>query len=289
MEKVTGVYFIINLINNKVYVGSSTNTESRKRSHFWELNKQKHKNSYLQSSYNKYGKEAFVFRVIEKDIPEDKLFERELYWINYKRSNDPKFGYNLSLPNADGSPNHSLETRERLRRLRYEYVHGRLTDDQYKELVENRLTYINRERQIENHNIKSICFIDKNTNILVHEFKSIRLAAIYFHTQERIISRVLNSSSKKSFKGFVVIFKDDYNPEKDYRIIPKYKLPKIIVEKNIFKGHPVIVYNLETNEEVKEFDNLYLLADEYETTRNYCRKIISKEKKLRGIYGIRYK
>lgn len=92
-----GVYQIRNLINNKIYVGSTKNLYCRKRSHFYSLNKNNHRNKYLQNAYNKYGKDNFIFEVIEFcDIDNQLLLEQ--YWID--RLDVCVNGYNIQ-PKAD--------------------------------------------------------------------------------------------------------------------------------------------------------------------------------------------
>lgn len=98
-----GIYKITNLKNNKVYIGSSSRLRQRKHEHFKYLKNNKHCNTHLQKSYNKYGKEKFIFEIIEEvlfnedsEILKINLLEREQYWL------DKYFGencYNL-LPVA---------------------------------------------------------------------------------------------------------------------------------------------------------------------------------------------
>jgi group I intron endonuclease len=64
MELNTGIYEIINLINSKRYVGSAINFETRFKGHMNDLRKNKHFNRHLQFAWNKYGEEAFQFKVI---------------------------------------------------------------------------------------------------------------------------------------------------------------------------------------------------------------------------------
>lgn len=52
IEKISGVYRILNTKNNKVYVGSSYNTYNRFRSHRNQLIKGKHFNRFLQNAYD---------------------------------------------------------------------------------------------------------------------------------------------------------------------------------------------------------------------------------------------
>jgi group I intron endonuclease len=66
-----GVYEITNIVNGKRYVGSSVNIKRRWSQHRHRLNKGIHKNPHLQNSYNKHGKNAFIYRVIVYTEPEE--------------------------------------------------------------------------------------------------------------------------------------------------------------------------------------------------------------------------
>ena len=57
----TGIYCIKNLENGKIYIGKSVNIKNRWISHRNTLKNNKHDNSYLQNSWNKYGESSFVF------------------------------------------------------------------------------------------------------------------------------------------------------------------------------------------------------------------------------------
>lgn len=93
-----GIYKITNTINNKVYVGSSINLKGREYKHFWMLKKGFHDNHYLQNSFDKYGKENFIFEII--DFCEHKeLISRENELIKFYGANNLDKGYNLALVN----------------------------------------------------------------------------------------------------------------------------------------------------------------------------------------------
>ncbi len=65
MKKDTsGIYKITNLINNKFYIGSGKCIRKRFYAHKTELKHNKHTNSHLQRSWNKYGEENFKFEVL---------------------------------------------------------------------------------------------------------------------------------------------------------------------------------------------------------------------------------
>lgn len=63
------IYKIINLVNDKFYVGSTTNKKVRFREHRKQLRGNRHHCKHLQAAWNKYGEEKFVFKVVE-EVPE---------------------------------------------------------------------------------------------------------------------------------------------------------------------------------------------------------------------------
>jgi len=93
-----GIYKIQNIVNKKIYIGSSVNLENREYKHFWMLERNGHDNSYLQHSYNKYGKESFIFEILE-ECNFNLLIERENHYIDYYKSNILKYGFNLAKVN----------------------------------------------------------------------------------------------------------------------------------------------------------------------------------------------
>ena len=90
-----GIYQIRNIVNGKLYIGSSKRLGARKRQHLSDLKCQRHPNRYLQRAYNKYGKESFVFEVIEFCSEEDRI-SIEQYWVDRIGTLFNKKGYNIS-------------------------------------------------------------------------------------------------------------------------------------------------------------------------------------------------
>ena len=86
-----GIYKITNLINGKCYIGQSVNVEKRLESH--KNNFQS--NVHLQNSIKAYGIDNFLFELLE-ECSEDKLNEREIYWIRYYDSTNRDKGYNIA-------------------------------------------------------------------------------------------------------------------------------------------------------------------------------------------------
>ena len=65
MRGKSGIYKWVNLVNKKIYVGSSIYLSDRKYSHLICLKKNCHQNIHLQSAFNKYGEQNFKFEIIE--------------------------------------------------------------------------------------------------------------------------------------------------------------------------------------------------------------------------------
>lgn len=106
MEINQGIYQIINIVNKQKYIGSSSNIEIRKKTHFKELQNNCHCNKHLQNSYNKYGKDKFIFEILEinNNLTRDELYELEQYYIDlydfdnlYNISKDVKGGGSEAL------------------------------------------------------------------------------------------------------------------------------------------------------------------------------------------------
>lgn len=92
------VYKIRNVVNQKFYVGSTTNMYERTRNHRKRLRRGRHHSPYLQAAWNKYGEECFVFEVVEEVASVGTLQSAEARWLaeHYGKSHC----YNMS-PNTD--------------------------------------------------------------------------------------------------------------------------------------------------------------------------------------------
>lgn len=92
--KISGIYIIECLINNKKYVGQTINLLERLKEHKRLLIRNKHHNRFLQSSWNKYGESNFIFYTIYECRCEE-LNQEEIKIINEFKSNNDNFGFNF--------------------------------------------------------------------------------------------------------------------------------------------------------------------------------------------------
>ena len=92
---ISGVYRIRNTSTGKVYIGSSKNMTSRMRGHRRDLRDKKHPNEHLQSAFDKYGEEHFVFEFVRKtEAAKAQLLLWEQFYIVLFNASNREFGYN---------------------------------------------------------------------------------------------------------------------------------------------------------------------------------------------------
>lgn len=77
------VYYILNNINNKIYIGSTGNYSTRKTTHLKKLRENCHVNKHLQSAWNKYGEKEFSFNILEYVSDLKLLLKREQVWLDF--------------------------------------------------------------------------------------------------------------------------------------------------------------------------------------------------------------
>ena len=99
--KISGIYCIENITNNKKYIGQSVNIYDRWYKHKHSLRQGNHDNDFLQKSWNRHGEECFKFYILE-ECDKDSLDEKEKYYIELYNTLDENCGYNLKKGGQDG-------------------------------------------------------------------------------------------------------------------------------------------------------------------------------------------
>jgi group I intron endonuclease len=125
----SGIYKILNLVNNKIYIGCATNIQLRWYRHRTDANNQRHHSPTFQRAWNKYGKENFTISVLEY-VGLEKLEEREQFYLNELKPYDSNIGYNIC---KTGTINLGLKRSEEARQNMRNSQLGRQASDETKE------------------------------------------------------------------------------------------------------------------------------------------------------------
>lgn len=181
-----GIYKITNLVNGKLYVGSSVNLDKRIYEHFRTLNKNEHSNIHLQRAFNKYGKENFVSEILDYVSHKSELKYREQYWMD-KYNWDMLYNIAPFAENTTGIPC-SKETRKK--------IANSLKGKPRPTYVTAKINKTLQEKYGGQHNRKPVYQVDKNTDKILNRFDSIRLASKYANGSESSIVACCKGKAK---------------------------------------------------------------------------------------------
>lgn len=221
-NEINVIYKFTNVLNNKVYIGK-TSTSLRKRviGHLTTSRKwTKARKGYFQHVLCKYGIENFSIDILDRCETKELLNEREKYWINYYKSNDKQFGYNMT-PGGDG--NSDLEfCRKNIERLIKANTGSRRNEDTkkllsniHKELWNNpefRNKHIENAKKLSELTSKKVLQLDCNYNI-IQTYNSIKEVQIllYGKTHGSLARNLINNSVRGFHKnGYIWMRESDY-------------------------------------------------------------------------------
>lgn len=90
------VYKVTNKINNKIYIGITTQKlDQRMKRHYRDAKRLDRPTVYFHNAILKHGEENFVFEKIEEVNDFEELNQKEKYWVAFYNSTDKDIGYNL--------------------------------------------------------------------------------------------------------------------------------------------------------------------------------------------------
>lgn len=246
-----GIYCIINIVNNKKYVGSAVNIFKRIRRHNRELVYQYHNNTHLLASYIKYGAENFEVKILEtfESIDFKELHDRENEYIKSWNLCNPKIGYNKRTNDEFPTLSHQAE------------------------LIKKINPKVGK--------IKVMAF-DQNTGEFYKEFESISAAARELHDQTTNISKCCDVTTR-SCKGYVFIRSCNYDPNECYKKQYSKRTwtedQKLKSLQNNKRALRVYVYN-ETGKLVNEFLSIRKANEFYEFPADALCHLLKKYQRI---------
>lgn len=149
------IYKVSNNFDDKIYIGLTTKNKGIERwyqhrylaRHLSETDK-----SYLHKAMAKYGVDNFQFEIIE-NVSNEKLPEREQYWISYYNSLAPN-GYNLTK-GGEGTPGFSRQQTEEEKHQRslalknYYLNHPEAKEKNKQQMIQNNNNPIYRQHTLD--------------------------------------------------------------------------------------------------------------------------------------------
>ena len=252
-----GIYRIRNILNNKIYIGSSINIKKRFERHKRDLKMNSHSNLELQRVFNKYGNAIFQFEII----------------ISFEE---------ISI--------------EKLRKLESEMIeYNNLVNNGYNQMIDNSSHFIKinkEEKYIENNkkrNSISVKAFNRFTGKLISNFNSISDASIYFKTSSSNISRICKGSLNH-IKGATFCYEKDYDKNKDYskkyhslknRKLSDNHILKLEKKSRDRLGTNTYKYDLKMNL-IDSYDSMSQAEKENNLTKESLRRKINKETPFEG-------
>ncbi len=241
-EKIPVIYGLHNLVTNKWYIGSCHNLQDRLHRHYYHLTHNIHHSIKLQRSWNKYGNFNFEAVILKKldDSEIKNIFTIEESFI--KIFNSKEDGYNIL--------------------------------DICKPVFKFSQTPENAKKAGLTH-AKSIYAIDRFTGKVIGEYSSITKASIIFHESTSNISQVCKHKLRYC-KDTVFIYKEEYNPSIDYRVlnhhmkgIAKTEEWKIKARRASKRARKVYMYDLENN-----LIKIYISRSDAERDNNFKKEFL---------------
>lgn len=129
-----GIYQIKNIINNKIYIGSSVNILSRWKVHKYWLLDNKHINEHLQNTWNKYGKDNFMFEVLLL-CEEFELLRYEQWFLD----NVIKHNFDYNIAKYAECPGRGKVMSEETRKKMSEVKKGKVFSEEHKRKISRAL------------------------------------------------------------------------------------------------------------------------------------------------------
>lgn len=115
---ISGIYRIVNVLNNRQYFGSSVCLKSRKNQHFRELKTGIHSNKFLQNDFIKCGQEAFKFEVLEEATETLLLDVEQKYLDQYFDNKNQCYNINPIAGKTRLGAKHSEATKKQMSSLK---------------------------------------------------------------------------------------------------------------------------------------------------------------------------
>lgn len=194
------IYKIINNINNKIYIGLTTQkVNTRFNHHIFEA--RKGSTSYLHRAIMKYSPSNFRIEIIDEAESIDDLKVKEVYYINYYNSTDRNIGYNISKGGDYGlyGFKHSKESILKMSINSTGKYHSEESKIKMSESRKGRKMFINTKLKFDQHNKRTSKEVIKYS---LDWFEICRYSSISEACRENNLSNKVVPRSLKNKRGY---------------------------------------------------------------------------------------
>lgn len=166
------IYKLTNTLNNKIYIGLTTESISERcRKRIAEAKYRDSRNSYILNAIRKHGSENFKVEQLDTANSLEELQQKEIYYIQLFNSTNRKIGYNLT---KGGEGNLGLKMSEETKdKIRQKALGRKWSEDRknnHSEILKSKnIDYSKAKENCRLHNLKTskkVGEFDLNNNLI---------------------------------------------------------------------------------------------------------------------------
>lgn len=209
------IYKVTCLINNKIYIGLTTNKKGIKerwRKHICEAKFRLTRNSRILNAIRKYGEFSFKIEQIDTANSYEELIQKEINYIAQYNSTDKNIGYNITK-GGEGSfgTKMSEQTKEKIRQRHLGKKWSKEKKEKHSIIIKNANTDFSKGKEnCLKHNLETSKMVQKFdiTGELIEEYQSISEASNKNNIHRSAIIRHIKKGNIRLCKGYIYKIKD---------------------------------------------------------------------------------
>lgn len=201
------IYKLTNTLNNKIYIGLTTETISERcRKRIAEAKYRESRNSYILNAIRKHGSKVFKVEQLDTANTLEELQQKEIFYIEKYNSTNRNIGYNLT---KGGEGNLGLKMSEETKeKIRQKHLGVKWSEDRKLEhckiLKSKNINYNIAKENCRIYNLKACKKVGKFdiNNKLVKIYSTISEASKYENVSRSTIQQRIKKKNKL-FNGFI--------------------------------------------------------------------------------------